>query len=302
MSHHDSSAKAEDKPDKKVDFHSKIDAHRRDDGVKEIDAKMTMKSEPVDSMRGDFKKLNVDSSAKPEGKKTPKDVNLKLNAHTDEAGKKEVDFKFHFEGKRDHLDDDKDDKKDKDKDDDGHRRDKMIDMVQTAAMAMAEHGKDGPSEMVGAAVTAVGNEIAGHGRSPEEMAEFREKGGVVGVVKQKIGEKMYEKGEELKTKHPGEVVRTVPDAIKYHYAHAENYHREALIQQELSHKDDLKRGDRKEAKRRARELFDMEKAELSRAHAQERLLAAPVKFDYLDAKNKEHHHEHPAEYKTSAAH
>jgi hypothetical protein len=230
--------------------------------------------------------------------KTPKDMDLRFKVHADEAGKKTVDAKFHFEGKRDHLDDDKDDADKKggsggkggDQDEEGgHKREKLLELVQTAAMAAAEKGEEGPAGMVGAAVTAVGQQIAGGGRSEEEMREFREKGGIKGMIKEKVGEKLYEKGEGLKTGHAGEVVRTVPKAIEFHKAHAEHYHREALIQEELSKNENLKRADRKAAKKKARELFEMEKVELSRAAAEERLLVAPVKVETLDSHACEKH-------------
>jgi len=251
--------------------------------------------------------------------KTPKDVNIKLDVHTDETGRKELDAHLHFAGKRDHKPehgkkedgpsrrerrrerranrkDGKDDKDAKDDDDSSSdeenegpgAKEKVKELVQTAVVAMAENTNQSPAGMVGAAVSAVGDHIA-TGGDQQKMEQIKNHGGVVGMVKQKVGEKVIEKAEDMKNKQAGEVVRSVPEAIKYHRAHAEMYHREGLIQEELANNRDLKRADRKMAKKKARELFEQEKVELSRAQAEERLLHATPKVEYIDAQSRADH-------------
>jgi len=204
-----------------------------------------------------------------------KEFGVALQIRSNEDGRKEVDAKLHIAGKRDHEEharprSNSTASHQEESEDGGEKREKLKALMQTAVGAVAQNTDKGPVGMVGAAIHAVGENLT-HGTAFDEQT-MQENGGVAGMIKQKIGEKIYEKGEALKNNRPGQVVRTVEDSIKFHLAQAYNYHIEGLIQEELSYHPVLRRADAKAARRAAEEYFAQEKVCLSRARAQQQLL------------------------------
>jgi len=198
------------------------------------------------------------------GEKTPKDVNIKFDMHTDESGRKEVDAKFHFEGKRDHLDDDKDDKKDKDKKDD-----------------------DGPSkakETLGKLAEVIGTKVAEHKEKKADEPEIIEPRNAAvhpqsGVghkiaqkVKEKIGDAIQGAATEMLVRKPGDQPRDLDASIKHHLEQANRLEREAFVEAQMANDHNLRRAERKEASRRADDAKYRAKVEVATAEAEKHVL------------------------------
>jgi len=206
-----------------------------------------------------------------EKKTEPKDVELKLGVHSDENGRKEIDAKFHFEGKRSEKPED-----DKDKSSKKELRSSKDDN---------EHSSK--SEKAGGILTKVGEKI-------QEKAEERQakkentieiiepknaathEGGlgqkIVQKIKAKVGEAMQDTAADLLVRNPGDQPRDLDASIKHRLEAANRLEREAFVEEQIANDHNLRRAERKEAKKRAADAKYRAKVEVATAEAEKHVL------------------------------
>lgn len=267
--HHDH-GKHHDRDDKHVDVEIKAKGHSTSDGKKTAEIKIDAHSEGSDNSkplrkRGERRKsmerpkeAPAPAAAPGEPVKTPKDFSFKLDAHTNEEGTKEIDAKFHFEGKRDHNDDEKEKKR----------------------------GPDEPSkakETMGKLAEVIGTKIAEHKDKKESEPEIIEprnaathSGGmgnkIKAKVKAKIGDAIQNAATEMLVRKPGDEPRDLNMSIKHHMEQANRLEREAFVEEQMSHDHNLGRNERKEASRRAEDAKYRAKVEVATAEAEKHVL------------------------------
>jgi hypothetical protein len=281
------------------DVHGKLEAHSADKNVEakldshsstgsggeqKVDAKFeahstgssaSHKSEHkssehhCDSSKRHSKELNRAPSQELQGEKTPKDVNLEIDVHRDDDGRKKVDASFHFEGKRDHLDDDKDDDDKK-----GGSGGKGGDSDEKSG-----RGK----QLVGKAAEKIGNKIQERAANKPEEPEIIEprnagthQGGIgqkiVQKVKAKIGDAMQGAAVDMLARHPGDQPRDLEASIKHHMEQANRLEREAFVEEQIANDHNLRRAERKEASKRAEDAKYRAKVEVATAEAEKHVL------------------------------
>jgi len=227
--------------------------------------------EKSSSEKRNSREIKPASSSGEPTEKTPKDIGIRFQMHEDESGRKEVDAKFHFEGKRDKKPEDEDDKDRKSKD-----------------SKESDSGKSDKAEKVGHLVSKVGDKIQekaaekqAHKEPQLEIIEPKNASvhpdnglgtKIVQKIKHKIGETLQETAAEMLVKNPGDQPRDLDASIKHRLEQANRLEREAFVEEQIANDHNLRRAERKEAKKRANEAKYRAKVEVATAEAEKHVL------------------------------
>jgi len=216
----------------------------------------------------EFERSSSKENLKPAGEaeKTPKDVGMRFKMHEDETGRKEIDAKFHFEGKRDKKPEDEEDKDKKSSDHDSHDK---------AAKAGSIVTKIGDKIQEKAAEKAAQKEPQLEIIEPKNASVHADNGigtKIVQKIKHKIGEALQDTAAEMLVKNPGDQPRDLEASIKSRLEQANRLEREAFVEEQIANDHNLRRAERKEAKKRAADAKYRATVEVATAEAEKHVL------------------------------